>query len=407
MSSTDPTTNPASQSNSSAATRPKHNNHNNNSNPPPPPPSQPPLPSFPTAGPLPSVTPPFTDQQLAALSALFADQLAVHQPNEPTHLNPPQAPPSRHSTGLPAIPSTASGATVTGRGPHQPSHQPTDRDHSADPNPTDADDTNPDRKETPHNQTSDSESSSDEDAATRSLPSPESFRFDAFTPDWYERRREHRVQPKFLLPPNSSPAYPASFEPEQILHERTFYNKAGTSPGRIEEADSIFVTAAYLTFAVNNQLDILSHFAALAESVEGSLTRRQNRRFREGLTAISDLQLCQFGIYQLLVGRYEILCKKQGSNAGADSTVLESFMRAPLGLTEWGDEAHQIEKRHAIKSAASSSGRNRHYNSNSNRTTSRRGPPPNRSNTHHPSSSSTSGHRPPASGPKPAAAKPR
>lgn len=78
-------------------------------------------------------------------------------------------------------------------------------------------------------------------------PTADSFRFDAFKPEWYERHRGNRIRPRFNIPSDSSQDYAASLEPQHILHELMLHNKAEISPGRVEEADNLSVNAAYLT----------------------------------------------------------------------------------------------------------------------------------------------------------------
>lgn len=53
-------------------------------------------------------------------------------------------------------------------------------------------------------------SSSSEDEPELPVPTQDPLWFHKFTQDWYERLREHRVQPKLLIQANSSPANPGS-----------------------------------------------------------------------------------------------------------------------------------------------------------------------------------------------------
>lgn len=86
----------------------------------------------------------------------------------------------------------------------------------------------------------------------------------------------------------------------------------------------------------------------MAATLDASSSCHQRRNFNKGLYALSDLQLYQFSVYELLVGRYKILFKKQGTGTGAEMTVLKSYLRTSLWLTQWGYEDRNIKKLQAI-----------------------------------------------------------
>lgn len=83
--------------------------------------------------------------------------------------------------------------------------------------------------------------------------------------------------------------------------------KRGKSLGSVEEAENIAVNTAYLTCSIKNNIEIHSHFDAMAASFDTSTSRRLHRDLKKGFDALYDFQLFQLGTSEFLVGTYEIL----------------------------------------------------------------------------------------------------
>lgn len=113
-----------------------------------------------------------------------------------------------------------------------------------------------------------------------------------------------------------------------------FHKKVETSLGRVEKAENIVINTAYLMLVIKNKIDEQRYFTAMKEKFDASTYRQQRRDLKKGFDTLSDLKIFQVGIYELLVGRYEILCTKKGIVNEANTTFIESYQHDPFGITQ-------------------------------------------------------------------------
>lgn len=177
----------------------------------------------------------------------------------------------------------------------------------------------------------------------------------AFTEDWYEARRSFGIPLRFEIPRRFENNFPVGFTPESVEHYRTF-TITGTSRGRAAEANSLYVTAAYLTQSSNVLSELVSEIAGLLPRIR-SVSDRET--LRQVALRLSDAQLTSFGVYELAASRYEVLCGLQGVSGVADPELLSAYIDPPAAYSTAGRQAFRRQQTQAIRYAAQAAGRRR------------------------------------------------